>query len=942
MVTKSHFVCSLYRLAIVFLVVFSYVSQYVHCAKVRAVSSGYRLPDNIVPRKYNLEILTNLDENNFSFDGKVWIKIHCVKATNKIIVHTEALNITEKDVSVKHISPDNETISIPVLNHHYAPENSFYIVTLGQRLVPGSTYVYYIPFRGQLKESLAGYYRSSYLDRTSNSTKWLAVTQFEPTDARRAFPCFDEPAMKATFSISLGHANKFRAISNMPLKVSRAIPEKGEWTLDTFEETVPMSTYLVAYMVSEFDYQESDAKYSPNVTFRIWARKEAIGQIELAKLTGPRVLTYFEQYFDIDYPLPKQDMAAIPDFSAGAMENWGLITYRETALLYDPKQSSIFSKHGIASVISHELAHQWFGNLVTMEWWTDLWLNEGFATYVGALGVHHVYPEWKSFELTIIDDLLTVFQLDSLKSSHPVSVPIGHPSEIDQIFDTISYKKGAFLLHMINNFLGEAVFQKGVTSYLKQHNYGNAAQDHLWESLTNVAHAMGVLDAVATVKMIMDSWTLQTGYPVVTVVRDYEEGTAVLSQERFLSSSNGNDDDRKDKEVCWWIPLSYTNKKELKFNDTRPQTWLTCDGPIVLSPLPSANDWIVLNIRASALYRVNYDQHNWMLLGQTLENEKEYQKIDKLNRVTLIDDMLALAWVKQMHYTTVFNLLQYLRHETEYLPWKTALHSLGNINSMLIRSSAYGYFKKFMKYLLEPTYRNTAGRKITDIPKDYEGIKFHNLIVSSACYYGISECEDQVQQLFKNWYSNPEAGNPIPKDLRGLVYCQALKTGGEKYWSFLWDQYVNSNVATEKALILSALGCIKDVWILKRYLKWSIDTTRIRKQDSISVFDSVAHNEIGYLLAKEFLMKNFQDIRQHHRHRLNRLGRYVKNIANQITSKDDLTEFQSFVNSVMHELKESEIAVRQGFETANKNIVWHAVHFPIVSQYLTDMSSQAR
>lgn len=223
-------------------------------------------------------------------------------------------------------------------------------------------------------------------------------------------------------------------------------------------------------------------------------------------------------------------MIAIPDFSAGAMENWGLITYREAYLLYDPKVSTTTSQHSVSSVIAHELAHQWFGNLVTMKWWTDLWLNEGFATFMAGLAVDKLFPQWNSLQEEAADNLLSVFTFDALKSSHPVSVPIGDPSEIDEIFDTISYKKGSSLIRMMERFLGEETFRKGVSNYLKEHKYNNAEQDDLWNALTLQAHADNVLPKTLTVKTVMDSWTLQTGYPVINVIRDYGGKTVQITQ----------------------------------------------------------------------------------------------------------------------------------------------------------------------------------------------------------------------------------------------------------------------------------------------------------------------------------------------------------------------------------------------------------------------------
>ena len=259
------------------------------------------------------------------------------------------------------------------------------------------------------------------------------------------------------------------SISNMPIKSDGkgvAMEDDAEYVWDHYDTTVPMSTYLLAFVVSDFE-NELSPPTGNGIQFRIWARKNALDQIDYAKSIGAKMLKYFEDYFSVKYPLPKQDMIAIPDFSAGAMENWGLITYRETALLYKEGVSSRSNKQRIAIVVSHELAHQWFGNLVTPSWWTDLWLNEGFASYVEYLGVEAVQPEMKLMEQFVTMDLQSVMKIDALESSHPISIPVGHPDEISEIFDRISYAKGASIIRMMDHFLTTDTFRKGLANYLK-------------------------------------------------------------------------------------------------------------------------------------------------------------------------------------------------------------------------------------------------------------------------------------------------------------------------------------------------------------------------------------------------------------------------------------------------------------------------------------------
>ena len=327
-------------------------------------TTDVRLPTSLIPEKYNLFLTPFIIKDNYTIKGHVDITVNVVRSTSEVTLHIKDITIYENSVQVaNHIDI--------VTGHGYDAAREFYIIYLNKELTPGSTIRVSIDFLANLNDNLSGFYRSSYYDSISGTTKFMAVSDFEAPDARRAFPCFDEPDKKAIFQVNLGRRKDMTSISNMPqIQVGVPMSDNDEYVWDVYQESLKMSTYLVAFVVSEFAYRESQLN-SNNVRFRIWSRKEAIGQTEYAADIGPKILEYYEKYFDVPYPLPKQDMIAIPDFSAGAMENWGLITYRETALLYEDGITSPRGKEYIRTVIAHELAHQWFGNLVTMKWWTE-------------------------------------------------------------------------------------------------------------------------------------------------------------------------------------------------------------------------------------------------------------------------------------------------------------------------------------------------------------------------------------------------------------------------------------------------------------------------------------------------------------------------------------------------------------------------------------------
>ena len=505
---------------------------------------------------------------------------------------------------------------------------------------------------------MAGFYRSSYKDR-DGSTKYIATTQMEPTDARRAFPCFDEPALKAHYTITLVADKSHTCLSNMDQASEKEVDSKitgGKRKAIKFNETPLMSTYLLAFIVGELNQIETN---SFRVPVRVFATPDK--DIEHGRFSldlAARTLDFYEKTFDSKFPLPKMDMVAIPDFSAGAMENWGLITYRVVDVLYDEKTSGALTKQRVAEVVQHELAHQWFGNLVTMDFWDGLWLNEGFATWMSWYSCNKFYPEWHVWQSYVTDTLQGALSLDSLRSSHPIEVPVKRADEINQIFDAISYSKGSCVLRMISKYLGEQTFMEGIRRYLKKHAYGNTQTGDLWAALSDASGK--------PVEEVMDVWTKNVGYPVVSVTENEQSNSIHVEQHRFLRTG-----DVKPEEDKTLFPV---------FLGLRTKDGV--DEDLTLSKrehefhLPNL-DFFKLNADHSGIYRTSYTPERLAKLGQAAKAGL----LTVEDRAGMIADAGALASSGYQRTSGILSLLKNFDGETEFVVWSELLSRISSIRA---------------------------------------------------------------------------------------------------------------------------------------------------------------------------------------------------------------------------------------------------------------------
>uniref|UniRef100_A0AAX7T6M8 Aminopeptidase n=1 Tax=Astatotilapia calliptera TaxID=8154 RepID=A0AAX7T6M8_ASTCA len=843
----------------------------------------YRLPKNLVPETYNVTLWPRLTPDPttglYTFLGSSVVDFECVEDTDLILIHSNKLNYTEFENQLARLMSVSSVEAPAIKSSWLQGVTQYLVLELDGTLKKGHKYRLYTEFIGELADDLGGFYRSEYME--DGEKRVMATTQMQPTDARKSFPCFDEPAMKAYFFITLIHDRGTTALSN------------GKDIV--FERTEKMSTYLLAFIVSDYD---SIGNSIDGVEIRIFARRSAIaagqGQYALNK-TGP-ILKFFEQYYNATYPLPKSDQIAIPDFNAGAMENWGLITYRETALLYDEAFSSNSNKEKIATIIAHELAHMWFGNLVTLRWWNDLWLNEGFASYVEYLGANNAEPEWNVTDLIVLGDIHRVFAIDALASSHPLSSKeedIQTPAQISELFDAISYSKGASVLRMLSDFLTEDVFQLGLRSYLSAFSFGNAVYTDLWYHLQKAADS-SKLELPDTLDNIMNTWVLQMGFPVVTI----NTGTGSVSQQHFLLDPEAVVTTPSPFNYQWIIPIKW-----MMTGNMQNPLWLTSK-----SAMKATQDqWVLANVNMVGYYRVNYDDDNWAKLLDVLQSNHQVRQRMIVNVAQILDDAFNLARAKIISTVQALNTTKYLSNERDYIPWKAALNNLDFFYLMFDRSEVYGPMQ-FLSILLFSICLSCRYNQVNAI--------------SLACRTGLEECQNLVMTWFQEWMDTDT--NRIHPNLRSTVYCNAIAAGGKKEWDFAWSQFIkNDSTAIESDKLRYALSCTKQPWLLNRYLEYTLDPDMIRKQDATATIVDIASNVVGQSLAWDFVRARWSYIFSQYGGGSFSFSNLVNGVTKRFSTEFELQQLKQFKadNSDVG-FGSGTLALDQSIERTIANIKW--------------------
>ncbi|KAH8402277.1 hypothetical protein KR009_010972 [Drosophila setifemur] len=885
-------------------------------------AANYRLPTSLEPQHYDLQILTHLNATDQRFEGYVKIHLLARENTQNITLHSKGLRIDEDRTSINSQFPGESNC---VTNIEVDDEFEFYTLHLSRKLEKGKHYQLEMHFGAKLNDSESGYYKSDYVNSIDKEARSLAVTQFSPTFARQAFPCFDEPNWKATFNITLGFQNNYTALSNMPELGCREHEYLKNYTWCEYEQLPKTSTYLVAYAVHDLKNVHTIYSQTANkVVFRNWANPGFPEQFPIEM--EPEVLSFYENLFKLNFSLAKIDQFFAPSHRFTAMENWGLITYNREKFARSEEDDLLQRLDANARTVAHEYAHQWFGNMVTMRWWNDLWLKEGPSTYFAYISLDALQPEWGRGDRFIARDLANFFAKDSRSTVPAISKEVQTPAQILGQFSEYVYEKGALTMRMLHKLLGEEAFYQAIRSFLKRYSSGNADQAELWESLREAAVEYEVISQNFSLARAMDSWTLQGGYPLVTLIRDYKTGRLNVNQTRFYLR---NDIERHSS--CWWVPLRFVRQNVPDFNQTIPESWLECpiseNRTLELFHPPGEDEWLILNPQVTTIFRVNYDDRNWRLINESLQNDPNFGGIHQLNRAQIIDDVLALASVQIQNYDTAFDLLEYLKKETDYLPLERSVNILNRLGALLKGQEAAD-FQIYMRRLLLPIYKRFPKLSlISTTPESIRDISFQRFVYTEACRYNVDDCILQTEILTT---SNQTGFWPkVPSNFRELVYCSYLQNGGEAEFQELFELFQKSENPAQQRIWAAVLGCSPNFALFEQFLNLTLksDEKHIAECYMLATQSALSRNHLNPQMSNHILTHAKElDVKLKRRGFTNLLLRLAVNLQE--------PEEVEQLNTYLKDLKQFDEPLKKALDVARINQQWQKDCYRDFSQAL--------
>jgi aminopeptidase N len=760
-------------------------------------AGAQRLPDTIVPESYDLTFAPDLTKATFI--GEETIQVSVGKATSSVVLNAAELEFQEVSITSRGTTQE-ATVRVDRAKEQVT-------LTVGNELAPGPAEIR-IKFTGILNDKLRGFYLSKS-DRRN-----YAVTQFEATDARRAFPSFDEPAFKALFRIALVIDKADTAISNGKIVSDTPGPGDGKHTVK-FSPSPKMSSYLVVMLVGDFVCREGGADGIPIRVCSLPEQKEMTGY---ALEASENVLKFYDKYYAIKYPYGKLDHIVFPDFAAGAMENVGAITYRDSALLINEKTASYDAKQQVASVIAHEMAHQWFGDLVTMKWWNDIWLNEGFATWMSWKPLEAWKPDWNMGQQEV-GETLGALVSDSIPSVRTIRADAETPADIQALFDGIAYGKAASVLRMVEAYVGPETFQKGVNAYLEKHKYANATAEDFWNQITETSGK--------PVDKIMKSFTEQPGAPLVSVnVQCQGDKTEVtLSQQRYLSDAAAM---AADSPEIWPIPVNL-----LPSATKKPEYFLLTKKEATVE-LPGCSAWVYANAGGRGYYRTTYDAASFTKLSADVESALSAEE-----RVRVPSDAWALVRVGKLNIADYLNLLQSMKGERSRQVLLVMTGHIPEIHDKFVSEADRPAFEKWVRDFLTPIAKDLGETAVAGEPAERQALR-GDVFVMLALYGRDPQLVVKARSITEQYMKDPQS---VDTELARNALTISAMNGD----AALYDQYVahlkTAKNPEEYGFYLQSLGMFPEPALAKRTFDLVLGPD-VKNQDLNAIYSALLNYRV--------------------------------------------------------------------------------------------------
>lgn len=801
---------------------------------------NFRLPRVVTPLGYDLVIIPRLESR--TFEGVVAIKVRAGEPVSSV-----ALNAKDVAIHEAHMSDEGGTRLFGAVS--IDSETELATVSFDGVAAAGE-WKLYLRFSGNINDKLKGIYRSKWKNARGVEQSLIA-TQFCATDARRAFPCFDEPEFKAPLKLTLVVDRDLTALSGSDVDFVEPIADGQALNIYhgnglvtalgplfrkkrvTFRPTMSMSTYLYAFVVGKL--QASEAVTANGVRLRMWSVPGKEHLTEFARSAAEFALPWFENYFGLSYPGDgKLDFIALPDHAYGAMENLGLVTFREPALLVDSKSASYAERKRVAATVIHEIAHMWFGDLVTMRWWNGIWLNEAFATFMQHLCLSQWQPTWKIWDEFALDRA-SASRIDSLSTTHAIESPVHHPDEASELFDVISYQKGCSVLYQIHQFIGADVFRAGIKAYLAKHAYGSTETHDLWNALEKATRKAGLS---IPVRQVMDAWVLTAGHPIVTVSESAIEGCIKLSQQRFRL--------RPSQDPVTLLPVPIMLRvvgKDGRVEEKR----VLLSGAEKTVYVGDNVDYVVANAGGSGFYRVTYaPELAAKLVADPMKN------LSLVERFNLVNDSWYAVKSGASSSLEHLALVKKFASETEYPVWNIAIGSLKQLHGI-----ADGAVRLHIAGVVAALVGPTAARlgwlaKPTDSIADTQ---VRELVLQAlGTTGGDSSCLTEARGVFGKWKADKSAVDA--ETLSAAIAVLAFNGGASEYDEFSALAF-GSGTPQEKDRFLGALASFRDKELLERTLN-KVRQGEVRVGDAAGVIGRLMDNKLSAAITWQFLKEEFE------------------------------------------------------------------------------------